>query len=289
MLEEQRDQIVATQSGIGRIEILGHPELNWAGTAFLVNENSLLTTRTNIRVFAEEEEDRWHFRPGMSAWICYEPRPTAAASARHRITGIMGAHDRYDLAFLEIEPLKAAPDSPLPLVLAHQPPASLEGRLVYLVGYPFHDERRPTSAILNNSCHGGAKHIYPGALRGIFAFQNVQLLQHDCLVHGRMAGGCLLDLETNQVLGIHLASRHLERGTALPGWLLHNDPLCRRAGVSFAEAPSAELESTVAQVQHLAHTPFWTALQAAVNQFYERARRPTDLPASHDDGDPPIR
>src|SRR6266542_782168 len=45
LLEDQREEIELAQRGVGRIELFGHPEYDWAGTGFLVGENVLLTTR----------------------------------------------------------------------------------------------------------------------------------------------------------------------------------------------------------------------------------------------------
>src|SRR5262249_41950653 len=36
VLEDQREDVEVAQRGVGRIELFGHPEYDWAGTAFLV-------------------------------------------------------------------------------------------------------------------------------------------------------------------------------------------------------------------------------------------------------------
>ena len=105
MLEDQREDVEMAQRGVGRIELLGHPEYDWAGTGFLVNDNVLMTTRRIAELFAEPRGNGgWQFRPGITAWMNYRtavpggrPAP-ATASARS-----LGVHDRYDLALLEVE------------------------------------------------------------------------------------------------------------------------------------------------------------------------------------------
>src|SRR5262249_37918090 len=38
VLEDECEDIEMTQRGVGRIELFGHPDYDWAGTGFLVNE-----------------------------------------------------------------------------------------------------------------------------------------------------------------------------------------------------------------------------------------------------------
>src|SRR5262249_36520685 len=45
VLEDQREEVETNARGVGRIELLGHPEFDWAGTGFLVADDILLTTR----------------------------------------------------------------------------------------------------------------------------------------------------------------------------------------------------------------------------------------------------
>src|SRR5262249_29476549 len=154
---------------------------------------------------------------------------------------VIGVHDMYDLVLFEVEPPQyQAAMAPTPLVIAPKPPPSLDGRPVYLIGYPVRDARRnepePIARIFRDVYN--VKRVQPGMLRGGLAFREVQLLQHDCSVLGRSAGACLFDLETHQVLGLQLTSRYLENSTCIPLWVLRDDPLLQRAGVTFAQATS---------------------------------------------------
>jgi hypothetical protein len=98
--------------------------------------------------------------------------------------------------------------------------------------------------------------------------------QHDCAMRGRAAGSCLIDLETQQVLGLHLAGRYLEVGTAVPLWLLHDDPLLRQAGATFAEATAREREAISQQVERLARSRYWSEARAAITALHQRAFGP---------------
>jgi Trypsin-like peptidase domain len=282
ILEDQREDIELAQRGVGRIELVGHPDYDWAGTGFLVGETCVMTTRATAHVFTERRDaGAWQFRPGISAWMDYQSNYQQPASAAYRIQGVLGVHDHYDLALLEVEPPQSNGAAPAPLALAAQAPEQLEGRLAYLISYPVRDARRsepePIARIFRDVYN--VKRVQPGTLRRVVPFRAVQLLQHDCALLGDSAGGCLLDLETHQVLGLHVSSRYLETGTAVPLWLLRDDSLLRRCHVTIAEATTQELATLTSQVERLARTRHWPELRAAVANLYRQAFG-QDVPAN---------
>jgi hypothetical protein len=78
-------------------------------------------------------------------------------------------------------------------------------------------------------------------------------------------------LETHQVLGLHLTGRYLEAGTAVPLWELREDPLLKRAGVTFAGSDPKELEAMTSQMERLARSRYWAEARAAITGLYHRA------------------
>jgi hypothetical protein len=286
VLEDQREDIEMAQRGVGRIELFGHPEYDWAGTAFLVNETTLITTRRTAEIFIEQRNEQWQFRPGITAWMNYNAGYQNVASAGYRVRTVLGVHDNYDLAVLEVEPPQFQPNgfSPTPLVLAAQPPWQMEGRPVYLIGYPVRDARRNEPEPLTRICRDvyNVKRIQPGLLRGLLQFRNIQLVQHDCAPLGQSAGACLVDLETQQVLGVHLTSRYLEPGTAIPLWVLRDDPLLQRSGVTFAQATTEELRITAEQMERLARSRYWSDVRNTIATYHQRAFGSTTNSGSND-------
>jgi hypothetical protein len=273
LLEDQREDIEMAQRGVGRIELLGHPEFDWAGTGFLVNETCLLTTRRILEQFAENRGTTWNFRPGITAWMNYRSQYQQQANAGYRIRGVFGVLDQYDLALLEVEPPQQRNTAPMPLPVAAQAPYRLEGRPVYLIGYPVREARRsdpePITRIFRDVYN--VKRVQPGLLRGTLQFGTLQFLQTDCAPLGQTAGSPILDLETHQVLGVQLTSRYLETGTAVPLWVLRDEPLLRRAGVNFAEATANDLQSTTNQIERLARSRYWNEVRATIASLYQRA------------------
>ncbi len=273
VLEDQREDVEAAQRGVGRIELLGHPEYDWAGTGFLVTDNVLLTTRRVAEQFIEYKNGTFQFRPGITAWMNYRSSYQTVANAGFRISGIVGVHDRYDLALLEVERPQVNGTAPAPLPLAAGPPERLPGRPVYLIGYPVRDARRNEPEVVARVFREvyNVKRVQPGQLRESLYFQEVQLLRHDCAPLGQTAGGPILDLETHQVLAVQTSGRYLETGTAVPLYALRDDPLLRRAGITFAEANTQDRRSVAEQLERLSRSRYWNEARAAITNLYQRA------------------
>jgi hypothetical protein len=219
VLEDERRDIERVQRVVGRIELHGHPEFDWAGTGLLIGPTCLLTTRGVARTFAEPAgADTWKFRPGISAWLNFEPLYPPAARADCRVVSVIGVHERYDVALLEIEPLAPQAETSVPITLAASAPAQVENRPIYLAGFAVRDARRNESELIARIFRDvyNVKRIQPGTLRGILQFDNTDLLRHDCAMLGRSEGSCVVDLETHQVLGVHCTGRYFEDGTATP-------------------------------------------------------------------------
>jgi hypothetical protein len=271
VLEDERDCLEMVQAGVGRIEMFGHPELDWAGTGCLVGENVLLTTRRTLELFAECRTGQWQFRPGISAWMDYRPQSGNVASARYRVRNVVGALEQYDLALLDVEPPQG--QNIAPLSLAAQPPMPLENRPVYMISYPVRDSRRDEPELITRIFRDlyGVKRVQPGLMRGLMRFGDVQLMRHDCAPLGQSGGGCLVDLETHQVLGLHLYNRYLDAGTAIPLWVLREEPLFQRAGVTFTQATREDMQQTAAKLERLSRSRFWRDAQTAINELYRRA------------------
>jgi hypothetical protein len=273
VLEDQREDIETAQSGVGRIELLGHPEYDWAGTGFLVSDNVLMTTRRIAEIFTENRGESWQFRPGITAWMDYRSPYQSVSTAGFRVRSVIGIHDRYDLALLEVERPQLNGSAPVPLLLSARPPQTTEGRQVYLISYPVRDARRNEPEAISRIFRDvyNVKRVQPGCLRGSVAFFDIQFLRHDCAPLGQTAGGPILDLETHQVIGMQTTGRYLESSTAIPIYALANDPLLRRANVPFNDTTPQERQNIIEQIDRLARTRYWNEARQAIAALYQRA------------------
>ena len=69
---------------------------------------------------------------------------------------------------------------------------------------------------------------------------------------------------------MQLTSRYLEAGAAIPLWVLRNDPLFERAGVTFAEATREDLAQTTSQIERLARSRYWSDVRNTIGAMYQR-------------------
>ncbi len=273
-LEDQREAIELAQRGVGRIELLGHPEYSWCGTGFLVGETTLMTTRRIAEIFAERRDgDRWEFRPGVSGWMDNRAHSLHPVSAGCRVEEVIGVAEHSDLALLRVERPPQTGRAPVPLTLAAHAPQQLEGRPVYMIGYPVRDSRRSEPSLIARLFRDiyDVKRVHPGRIRELFHFGDAPLMRHDCGMLGNTGGSCILDLQTHEVLGLQVSGRYLEKGTAVPLWQLHDCPLMKKAGVSFSEVSPAELESIRGAVDQIARTPYWAKLRTVVKDILQQA------------------
>jgi V8-like Glu-specific endopeptidase len=237
ILEPERTTIEGNFTSVGRIELTGHPSYAWVGTGFLVARDVIMTNRHVAKVFCRMERYRkWGFEPGMSASIDYVEEFGSVDTAEFALTRVIGVHDVYDLALFKAERVSSSTGAkaPEPLTIAAQGPSPAKDRTVYVVGYPAWDGRRndpePMRKIFSNIFD--VKRMQPGKTITDVNIQN-NTFRHDCSTLGGNSGSCVIDLETNQVLGLHFGGKYLQGNHAVALWQLVSDPLLKRGKVQF--------------------------------------------------------
>ena len=73
------------------------------------------------------------------------------------------------------------------------------------------------------------------------------------------------------MLALQTTGRYLETSTAVPLYLLRDDPLLRQAGVTFAEATVKDTQTAVEQLERLARSRYWNETRAVIANLYQRA------------------
>jgi len=240
VLETKRAAIEDTFLSVGRVEVDGHPSLQWIGTGFLVAPDILITNRHVALEFTEPRSNgRWGIARGMKARVDYKEDLGAGRSAEFAIERLIGMHGRYDMALFRVARKGGAGatlDGPAPLPLAATPESlgPVAGRTVYVVGYPAWDGRRndpePMQRLFGNIYN--VKRLQPGTVMRHDAGE--RKLTHDCSTLGGNSGSCVVDLETQQVIGLHFGGQYRQANDAVALWQLQDDPLIRLAGLAFA-------------------------------------------------------
>ena len=233
-LSGRRERIREVIARAGRVEVDGHPDHAWVGTAWLVAPATLMTNRHVASKFCTRRRRSWTFRPGMQSRIDFVREQDSTGSLQFEITEAIGVHDVHDLALLRIE--GASRDGrplPDPLAVAASAPRDLLGREVYLVGYPMSDPDRNEPEAIQRIFRDvfDVKRLQPG--RTIGYSTALSAIEHDCSTLGGNSGSPLVDLETNLVIGLHFGGTYEVGNYAVPLWMLVDDPLLKAGGIDF--------------------------------------------------------
>ncbi len=232
-LEDHREAIETTLESVGRIEIDGHPALDWVGTGFLVAEDVIVTNRHVAKEFSRQGADMaWTFEPGMVPRVDFAEELGDSRPREFQLTELIGISDDFDMAFLRAAPTGDAGAIAPPIALAPQTTVA-GGRDVYVVGYPASDSRRndPEEQRRIFANVFDVKRLQPGQIVGVEP--DASLFLHDCSTLGGNSGSCVVDLETHQILGLHFSGRYLVSNKAI-ALSTCPDPLIAKAGLVFA-------------------------------------------------------
>jgi V8-like Glu-specific endopeptidase len=241
VLNNRQENIARLARSVGRVEVQGHPSFEWVGTGFLVADNVIMTNRHVANVFCHKPSGKrtWRFMPNMSARIDYVEEFGVLETAEFEMRSVIGIHDEYDLALFRVRRVSpSGAEKPEPLVIASKPPADQDdpsGRQVITCGYPAWDGRRNDLAEMMRIFANifNVKRVQPGELRGMDAL-TLNVVNHDCSTLGGNSGSCVIDLETEQVVGLHFGGRYMDVNKAVALWKLTDDPLLKKARVNFA-------------------------------------------------------
>jgi hypothetical protein len=251
ILGPYRAGIRTTAMSVGRIGVPGLPQVPYAGTGFLVAEDVVMTNCHVAMVFARQGPDGgWSFQSGLGANLDFVEDPDArhreAGSPRvMRIEGVIGVHPALDLALLRITP-DETDHRAKPLTLMSHDPGPPAGRNLYVLGYPAPDYRN--EARVQRSIFGDryfVKRLQPGSPMApppgatfrmepcSMGAERHDVMFHDASTLGGNSGSCVVDLESNHVIGLHFGGEYMHYNEAVALWRLVDDPLLTRAGVHF--------------------------------------------------------
>lgn len=231
-LEEVRDAIEATIRSVGRIEVTGHPAMEWIGTGWLVADDVVITNRHVAKEFTRQEGRRWVFEPGMRGRIDFrEEFGGGGGPAEYRLTEVIGIHDDVDLALFRVARRSGGKRLPPALKLVPTATRAKKGQEVYVIGFPASDSRRNDPDEMRRLFDNiyNVKRLQPGEVIKVSGSE----LRHDCSTLGGNSGSCVVDLESHRVLGLHFSGRYLEANKAVALWKLAGDRLMKKAGIQF--------------------------------------------------------
>ena len=230
-----RRRLAQVIAAVGQVETSGAETPAYAGTAFRVAPDLVMTTRSVAEsLVVGDGAGGVRFRPGSSVSIDFGSGADADPIDGYPIASVVLMHAHLDIALLR---LAAAPPGPW-LALWAEDPGLLQGREVAVVGYPQFDQRYGTA--LQKAIFGaspGVKRVMPGKviqprLHTSLGRQGLALT-HDSITLGGRSGAPVVDIESGRVVGVSFASFYLDANFAVPISELARDPEVWDAGLQF--------------------------------------------------------
>jgi S1-C subfamily serine protease len=233
VLQTRRAAIEALLGRVGRIEVSGHPSLDWIGTGFLVADDVVMTNRHVAKEFSTIVGAGWSFEAGMKPSVDYAEELGSTKPLEFSLTSVIGIHETFDMALLRVAKKGSGRAKlPPPLDIARKPTVKAGAR-VFAVGYPAWDGRRnepqPMSQIFRDIYN--VKRLQPGTITKVTAVQ--KQFDHDCSTLGGNSGSCIVDLETGKVVGLHFQGRFRQSNQAIQLSMLQGDALLKKGKVAF--------------------------------------------------------
>ena len=190
---------------IGRVEVENHPDFEWLGTGWLVDNNVVVTNRHVANLFGKKSGSKFVFRQGnggkIKATIDFLEEFDSSDDSTFQLTDILHIEDDDgpDIALLRAEPIAG---STLPQFITLSETAAAKEQEVVVIGYPARDSRIPDQQLMIDIFGDvyDKKRLAPGLVKGM---SNGSLL-HDCSTLGGNSGSAVLDLKTGNAVGYTL-------------------------------------------------------------------------------------
>lgn len=201
---------------VGRVEVVSHPDFEWIGTCFLVEEDVLVTNRHVASEFAEKRRGNFVFKrfggSTISARVDFLEEYRNPEDLEIAVESILYIAPRGaghpDMAVLK---LQRSPGLP-PLEMAERDPQPREH--IATVGYPAWDGRRNPGADMRRIFQDiyEVKRFAPGQIIDT----NSRSFTHDATTMGGNSGSPTYRQEDGKVVGLHFSGRFKSANFAVP-------------------------------------------------------------------------
>lgn len=230
ILKENKNGLTKVIPSVGRIELEGHPTLDWVGTGWLYRDDYIITNRHVAQEFAARHGERFVFKRNFlnEAFTCsidFKEELNNPTSKSHTIGKVLHIEPEngYDMAILQIawDNTNGKFQS---LELADK---LATDQTIATIGYPARDSRTkiPEDQVRIFSNLFNKKRLAVGEID--YIDPNNQFFIHDCTTLGGNSGSPIVDIETQRVYGLHFAGKERQGNFAIPAPII--DKIFKRA------------------------------------------------------------
>lgn len=235
-----RAAILPCIPAIGRLDVPDHPRIPYAGTAFVVAPDLLMTNRHVAELFVSGlGRQGLVFHPGLTGAVNFAQEEGRPGEAAFVVDEAVLIHPYWDMALLRVRDLDPA-IRPLVLGRDDDPSASTPPDVV-VIGYPAFDLRNDVD--VQRRVFGSrfnVKRLQPGKLlprRQVASFgKTVEALTHDSSTLGGNSGSAIIDARTGRVRALHFGGRYLEANYGVPAADLAHDARLLDLGLGFDQS-----------------------------------------------------
>ncbi|MBO6632795.1 MAG: trypsin-like peptidase domain-containing protein, partial [Psychroserpens sp.] len=223
ILDDNNDGFHEVIKSVGRIEVNGHPNLDWVGTGWLYKDDYIITNRHVAKEFARKRGSEFVFK--KTFWgdqyeckIDFKEEIGSSKSveyALHKVVYI-APENGPDVAVLKIK-WTDNNSKFASLILADE---IIKDETIAIIGYPARDSRTniPEDQLRIFSNVFNKKRLAVGEID--YIDKHLQFFVHDCTTLGGNSGSPVIDIESKKVYGLHFSGREREGNFAVTSVLL---------------------------------------------------------------------
>jgi endonuclease G len=265
-LEPQRALLKTLIPSVARLDVVALNNRYHMGTAWMLEEDVMITNRHVASVFARERAGEYLFRR-LPSGLPYEAdvdfyreyrRDTTFSVRIEQVLYIEPDQENSpDMALVRVQRDERLP---APLIIAGDVPEPDED--VVTIGYPGDAPRNNNPSALEDYFDGiyGVKRLSPGRVSRVESGQAV--FNHDCTTLGGNSGSCVVRLATGEVLGLHFAGVAEENNWAVSAATLRQRlQAVRRRVISLPPAAPGDLSSSMSSPGRVRPAPGTAPLQ----------------------------
>ncbi|MEL6414533.1 MAG: DNA/RNA non-specific endonuclease [Pseudomonadota bacterium] len=204
-LSPHRKKINKAISSVGRVELNGHPQFNWLGTGWLLDENTIITNRHVAELFVESRDGRPSIIDKISVSLDFAEEHERSQELISGVKEVIHLEpgNGVDLALLRTD---AATIKRLNLVPIPVSRSLSDQQLIATIGYPARDSRNnlsDQSRIFDDIYD--VKRLAPGRVKQADA--SADTFTHICNTTGGNSGSVVIDINSGNAVGLHFAGR----------------------------------------------------------------------------------